>query len=237
MAHFWLKEFYARISNHRTGARRRTRGKISFHPGGRIRARRVSSHSRGKTRRAVNQAGDCHRFVESAARGSQIAAAIARPIAKSTPSGGTRLRKGAAWQRTRFAPDSRRRAAQNFFRTFQHPGAPLLGTLRLQRRNDGGIHRAKVFLIEVVFVGAVCKTRDCQSIFKFDPMHGTIYCQMVAAIWESRARPLVGNKTASARSPRIVSDASCRKLADQIRREHPIGFGITQFYWTGRSNA
>src|SRR5208282_3687534 len=112
------------------------------------------------------------------------------------------------------------------------PRPVRLGSLRLQLLKYQRINRAKVFLAEVILVLARVKTRNCQSVFEFDPAHGTVHRQMVAAVWESRVGPLVSNETAGARPPR-VSGAS-HKVANQIRRQHPIGFGITQLSWTGR---
>ena len=87
-------------------------------------------------------------------------------------------------------------------------------------------------MIEIVIVDTGTKTRDSQSVFEFDPTHGAIHRQMVATVRESRAWPLVGNRTfnrarrAGARPPRV--SGAFRIFADQICRQRPRGFGSAQ---------
>ena len=65
----------ARKRNHPASTTRQSGRKSAEHAGRRVCPRRDGAHSRREARRAVDEAGHCHRFVESAAVGRQPSAA------------------------------------------------------------------------------------------------------------------------------------------------------------------
>jgi hypothetical protein len=69
------KESYARTRNNRKSTEGQGGGESSFDASGRIRARRDASHSRRKTWRAFNEAGDCDWIIQSTPGRSKTVAA------------------------------------------------------------------------------------------------------------------------------------------------------------------
>lgn len=141
---------------------------IAFHASRRIRSRGNSSRARGKARCSLSAAGDCHRSVESAARGREAASAKAAGSRKAAspagPSEGpfrtqARVRQkiagnlgsaakraaqlGVAFGAGPAGASGRTQARQQFAASRSHESRPYEGQSRASaRRAESGAHAA-----------------------------------------------------------------------------------------------